>query len=463
MTMSSAITNDALAYHCLHGKPGKVAISATKPLRTQRDLSLAYTPGVAAPVLEIERDPSTAYLYTAKSNLVAVISNGTAVLGLGNRGALASKPVMEGKAVLFKRFADIDVFDIEVNATDPGELIRIVAAISPTFGGINLEDIKAPECFRIERELDEMLDIPVFHDDQHGTAIITAAALLNGLELVGKDPPAVRLVVSGAGAAAMSCVKLAMAIGIKKENVLLVDSSGVIYRGRTKGMNDYKQFFAADTTARTMTDAIRGADVFYGLSAGGLLTKEMVRTMAPRPLIFALANPDPEIRYEDAKAERPDAIVATGRSDYPNQINNVLGFPSIFRGALDTQAKTINEAMKLAAARALAALAKEEVPTCVRIAYGANPPQGFGPDYLIPTPFDPRVLLFVAPAVATAAMESGVARRQIDPGKYQRELAERMPDEYRAFVTCENCLDCKHIGQVTPEPTSPRPAATAPV
>jgi len=448
--MNTPTTLESLAYHCLHGRPGKISTTATKPLRTQRDLSMAYTPGVAAPVLEIERDPRAAYLYTAKPNLVAVISNGTAVLGLGNRGALASKPVMEGKAVLFKRFADIDVFDIEVNATDPDELIRVVAAISPTFGGINLEDIRSPECFHIEQTLKGMLDIPVFHDDQHGTAIITAAALMNGLEIVGKNPADVRLVVSGAGAAAMSCVELAMEIGVRKENVLLVDSTGVVYAGREKGMNEYKQRFAADTSARTLSDAMRGADVFYGLSAAGLLSKEMVKTMAPRPLIFALANPDPEIRYEDAKDARPDAIVATGRSDYPNQINNVLGFPFIFRGALDVHAKAINLEMKLAAAGALAALAKEEVPMCVRQAYGSSLPLAFGPDYLIPTPFDPRVLLYEAPAVARAAMATGVARNSIDLAAYPRQLANRMPDEYRAFATCEDCLDCRHIDQVIP-------------
>ncbi|MEW6568396.1 MAG: NADP-dependent malic enzyme [Chloroflexota bacterium] len=419
----STTRHEALDYH-RRGRPGKIAVTPTKPLATQRDLSLAHTPGVAEPVLEIERDPSAAYEYTAKTNLVAVVSNGTAILGLGNRGALAAKPVMEGKGVLFKAFADVDVFDIEVNSHDPDEVIRVVAAIAPTFGGINLEDIKAPECFCIEERLKALLDIPVFHDDQHGTAIISGAALLNGLELVGKDIGAVRMVVSGAGASAISCSELAMRLGVRRENIVLVDSRGVVYRGREENMNEYKARFAADTRARTLAEAVRDADVFYGLSAANLLTPEMVRTMAERPLIFAMANPNPEIRYEEAKRARPDAVVATGRSDYPNQINNVLGFPFIFRGALDVRARAINEEMKTAAAHALADLAKQDVPDSVLHAYGVESLR-FGPDYLIPKPFDPRVLLWEAPAVAGAAMRSGVARIQIDLDEYRERLAQR--------------------------------------
>ncbi len=418
------LRQEALEYHKLNGKPGKISILPTKPLDTQRDLALAYSPGVAAPVLEVEKDSAAAYEYTAKGNLVGVVSNGTAILGLGDRGALASKPVMEGKGVLFKKFADIDVFDIEVNTHDPEEMIRVVAAISPTFGGINLEDIKAPECFLIETRLKEMLDIPVFHDDQHGTAIITSAGLLNALEVVGKDIRKVRMVVSGAGASAISCAKLAVALGVKKENVLLVDSKGVVYEGRAEGMNPYKAEFAADTKARTLADALKGADVFYGLSVADVLTPEMAKTMAKAPLIFAMANPDPEIKYELAKEARPDAIVATGRSDYPNQINNVLGFPFIFRGALDVRARAINEEMKLAAARALADLAKEDVPDTVLRAYGLTSLK-FGQDYIIPKPFDPRVLLWEASAVAEAAMKSGVARLTIDVAQYREQLALR--------------------------------------
>ncbi|MCL4258042.1 MAG: NADP-dependent malic enzyme, partial [Anaerolineales bacterium] len=371
------------------------------------DLALAYSPGVAEPVLEIEKDPSLAYKYTAKGNLVAVISNGTAILGLGDRGPLASKPVMEGKGVLFKKFADIDVFDIEVNATDVDELVRIIAGIAPTFGGINLEDIKAPECFEVERRLIEMLDIPVFHDDQHGTAIIASAGLLNGLDLQGKKIEKVKIVVSGAGASALTCARMAIKLGAKPENVLLVDSKGVVYKGRTEGMNQYKEEFAVETKARTLADAMNGADVFYGLSVGGLLTPEMVKTMAKKPLIFAMANPDPEIS-----------------SDFPNQINNVLGFPFIFRGALDVRARTINDEMKAAAARALAALAREDVPDSVLRAYGIESLK-FGPDYIIPKPFDPRVLLWEAPAVAGAAMQSGVAQQPVDLQQYRDELALR--------------------------------------
>jgi malate dehydrogenase (oxaloacetate-decarboxylating)(NADP+) len=419
------ITRDeALEYH--RGKrPGKISVTPTKPLDTQRDLSLAYTPGVAEPVLEIEAQPSAAYEYTAKSNLVAVISNGTAILGLGNRGALASKPVMEGKGVLFKVFADVDVFDIEVDSEDPDEFINVVTCIAPTFGGINLEDIKAPECFYIEEKLKDSLDIPVFHDDQHGTAIISGAALLNGLELVEKDISSVRVVVSGAGASAISCSELAVRLGVKRENILLVDSRGVVYEGREEGMNPYKARFQARTDARDLADAVQGADVFYGLSVADVLTAEMVKTMADRPLVFAMANPDPEIRYELAKSVRPDIIVATGRSDYPNQINNVLGFPFIFRGALDVRACAINEEMKAAAAHALADLAKQDVPDSVLHAYGLDRLK-FGPEYIIPKPFDSRVLLWEAPAVAQAAIESGVSRIQLDIDEYREELAMRL-------------------------------------
>ncbi len=422
--MAKITREEALAYHKLDGRPGKIEVKPTKPLSTQRDLSLAYSPGVAYPVLEIEKDPETAYEYTAKGNLVAVISNGTAILGLGNRGALASKPVMEGKGVLFKRFADIDVFDIEVDATDPDEFIRVVAAIAPTFGGINLEDIKAPECFYIEEKLKAMLDIPVFHDDQHGTAIISGAALLNALELAGKKAEDVKMVISGAGASAIACAKLAIKLGVRKENIIMVDSRGVIYKGRTERMNPYKEEFAVETDARTLADAMKGADVFYGLSVAGVVTPEMVKSMAENPIIFAMANPDPEIPYEVAKEARPDAIMATGRSDYPNQVNNVLGFPFIFRGALDVRARAINDEMKLAAAYALAALAKEDVPDSVLRAYGLESLH-FGPEYIIPKPFDPRVLLWVAPAVAKAAMETGVARKHIDLDEYREQLALR--------------------------------------
>jgi malate dehydrogenase (oxaloacetate-decarboxylating)(NADP+) len=439
------LREEALEYH-RRGRAGKIEVTPTKPLETQRDLSLAYTPGVAEPVLEIERDPETAYDYTAKGNLVAVISNGTAILGLGDRGPLASKPVMEGKGVLFKAFADIDVFDIEVDALDPDQFIQVVKAIAPTFGGINLEDIKAPECFIIEEQLKEQLDIPVFHDDQHGTAIISGAALLNGLELVGKDISQVRIVVSGAGASAISCSELAIRLGAKREHITLVDSRGVIYEGREEGMNVYKARFASDTNARTLADAIKDADVFYGLSVAGLLTQEMVRTMADQPLIFAMANPDPEIRYEDAKAARPDAIVATGRSDYPNQINNVLGFPFIFRGALDVRARAINEEMKAAAAYALAALAKEDIPDSVLNAYDLERLK-FGPEYIIPKPFDRRVLLWESPAVAKAAMETGAARIQVDLESYREELALRRGEgaRVRHFIVNKARQDPKRI------------------
>ena len=423
--MRKITPDDALEYHRLGGKPGKLAIVPTKPMATQHDLGLAYTPGVAVPVLEIARDPALAYDYTAKGNLVAVVTNGTAILGLGDRGAVASKPVMEGKAVLFKKFADIDVFDIEVDSHDSEVVIQTVKAIAPTFGGINLEDIKAPECFDIEQTLRAALDIPVFHDDQHGTAIISAAGLLNALELTGKRIDEIRICVSGAGAAAISCSELMVQLGVPRAHILMVDSRGVIYRGRTEAMNPYKERFAADTGARTLADAVAGADVFYGLSAADVLKPEMVKTMAERPLIFAMANPDPEIKYELARAVRPDAIIATGRSDYPNQINNVLGFPFIFRGALDARARTINEEMKLAAAHALAALAREDVPDSVLRAYGLESLR-FGPEYIVPKPLDPRVILWEAPAVAAAAMETGVARQRLDLDEYREQLAIRL-------------------------------------
>jgi malate dehydrogenase (oxaloacetate-decarboxylating)(NADP+) len=422
--MAKFTREDALEYHRLKGKPGKVAIVPTKPMDTQRDLSLAYSPGVAEPVLEIEKNPQDAYEYTSKGNLVAVISNGTAILGLGDRGALASKPVMEGKGVLFKKFADIDVFDIEVNSHDPEEIIKVVAAISPTFGGINLEDIRAPECFYIEEELKKMLDIPVFHDDQHGTAIISSAALANSLELIGKKHDEIRIVISGAGASAISCAELAIRWGVKRENIMLCDSKGVVYKGRTEGLNKYKDRFLVETDARTLSDALRGADVFYGLSVANVLTPDMVKLMAQDPIVFAMANPDPEIKPELAKEARKDVIIATGRSDYPNQVNNVLGFPFIFRGALDVRARAINEEMKFAASKALAALAKEDVPDSVIRAYGGVSIK-FGRDYIIPTPLDPRVLLWEAPAVAEMAMQTGVARKQINIDEYREQLAYR--------------------------------------
>jgi malate dehydrogenase (oxaloacetate-decarboxylating)(NADP+) len=422
--MTKITREDALEYHHLKGIPGKIAIVPTKPMDTQRDLSLAYSPGVAEPVLEIEKNPEDAYEYTSKGNLVAVISNGTAILGLGNRGALAGKPVMEGKGVLFKKFADIDVFDIEVNSHDPDEIIKVVAAISPTFGGINLEDIKAPECFYIEEELKKMLDIPVFHDDQHGTAIISAAALANALELVGKKHDEIRIVISGAGASAISCAELAISWGVKRENIMLCDSRGVLYKGRREGMNKYKERFLVDTDARTLSDALRGADIFYGLSVANVMTPEMVKSMASDPIVFAMANPDPEIKPELAKEARKDVIIATGRSDYPNQVNNVLGFPFIFRGALDVRAKAINEEMKFAASKALATLTKEDVPDSVLRAYGMENIK-FGREYILPKPLDPRVLLWEAPAVAEMAMKTGVARKMIDIDEYRQQLAYR--------------------------------------
>ncbi len=422
--MAKITREDALEYHHLKGKPGKIAVVPTKPMDTQRDLSLAYTPGVAEPVLDIEKDPELAYEYTSRGNLVAVLTNGTAILGLGDRGALASKPVMEGKGVLFKKFADVDVFDIEVNSHDPDEIIRVAAAIAPTFGGINLEDIKAPECFYIEEELKKMLDIPVFHDDQHGTAIISSAGLANALELVGKKHSDIHITISGAGASAISCAELAIRWGVKRENIMMVDSKGVIYKGRQVGMNKYKERFAVETDARTLADAVRGCDVFYGLSVANVMTPEMVKSMAKDPIVFAMANPDPEINPDLAKEARKDLIIATGRSDYTNQINNVLGFPFIFRGALDVRARAINDDMKFAASKALSALTKEDVPDSVLRAYGVDSLR-FGREYIIPKPLDPRVLLWEAPAVAEMAMKTGVARKTIDIDEYRQQLAYR--------------------------------------
>ena len=395
-------------------------------MATQRDLSLAYSPGVAAPVLAIAKDPALAYDYTAKGNLVAVISNGTAILGLGNLGAIASKPVMEGKAVLFKRFADIDSIDLELGSEDPKAIIDAVAILEPAFGGINLEDIKAPECFIIEHALRERMKIPVFHDDQHGTAIIAVAGLINALHLTGRAPDDIKLVINGAGAAAIACADLVKAMGVPSSQVILCDSKGVIYRGRTDGMNQWKSAHAVETTERSLADAMRGADVFFGLSVKGAVTKDMIRSMGPKPIIFAMANPDPEITPEDVRLVRKDAIIATGRSDYPNQVNNVLGFPYIFRGALDVRATGINEPMKIAAAQALASLARQEVPEEVAAAYGGVR-RSFGPDYIIPAPFDPRLIETIPLAVARAAMESGVARRQIaDESAYRQTLRGRL-------------------------------------
>ncbi len=415
----------ALEYHSRDGVPGKVSVVPTKPCATADDLALAYTPGVAKPVLKIAENSEDAYKYTSKGNLVAVISNGTAILGLGNRGALASKPVMEGKGVLFKRFSDIDVFDIEVNEKDPEKLVDIVAAISPTFGGINLEDIKGPECFYIERELIKRCDIPVFHDDQHGTAIIATAGLMNAAEITGRKLSDMKVVVNGAGAAGVSCARMFIAAGVKKENVIALDSKGVIYKGR-EGLSPEKEELATDTNKRTLADAVKGADVFMGLSVAGCLTKDMLRSMADNPIVFAMANPDPEITYTDAMDARSDVIMATGRSDYPNQINNVLGFPFIFRGALDVRASRITENMKMAAAKALAELAHEPVTEEVRKAYGGED-FSFGRNYIVPKPFDPRVIEYEAVAVAKAAVEDGVAAQPItDWEAYRKSLKERM-------------------------------------
>ncbi len=425
-TRTARITaEEALALHA-EGRPGKLETRLTKPLTTARDLSLAYSPGVAEPCLHIQRDPRLAYDYTAKGNFVAVVSNGTAVLGLGNLGALAAKPVMEGKVALFKRFADVDGMDLCVDTEDVDAFVAAVRHLGPSFGGINLEDIKAPECFVIEQRLRELMDIPVFHDDQHGTAIVAAAGLINACHLTGRDLKDARLVINGAGSAAIACAELLKAMGMRPEHVMLCDTKGVVYRGRTEGMNQWKSAHAVETRARTLTQALEGADVFFGLSAKGAVTPAMVRAMAPRPIIFAMANPDPEITPEEAKSVRPDCIVATGRSDYPNQVNNVLGFPFIFRGALDVRASTINDTMKIAAARALALLAREDVPEEVAGA-GAGKALRFGPEYIIPNAFDPRLISRVPTAVAKAAMESGVARRPLmDLNRYARDLTGRL-------------------------------------
>jgi len=435
----------ALDYH-FGQRPGKIEVTPSKPCRTQRDLSLAYTPGVADPCLEIEKNPREAYKYTARGNLVAVVTNGTAVLGLGNIGPLAGKPVMEGKGVLFKRFADIDVFDLEVNTGNPDEVIKVCQLLELTFGGINLEDIKAPECFYIEETLRRTLRIPVFHDDQHGTAIISGAALLNALELVGKPIAAARIVVNGAGASGVACAEHYVRLGASRENLVMCDTKGVLYKGRTENMNPYKERFALQTKLRTLAEAVKGADVCVGLSSKGAITQDMVRSMAPRPILFALANPDPEITYEEAKACRDDLIMATGRSDYPNQVNNVLGFPFIFRGALDVRATSINEEMKLAATRALAELAKEDVPDSVCSAYGLERLK-FGPDYLIPKPFDSRVLVRVASAVAQAAMQTGVAQEPIEIEIYREQLERRLGKarEISRMMIHKAKADPKHV------------------
>ncbi|RWK65222.1 NADP-dependent malic enzyme [Mesorhizobium sp.] len=420
----SVSAQEALEFHAM-GRPGKLEIVATKPMATQRDLSLAYSPGVAVPVLAIAEDPSRAFDYTARGNMVAVISNGTAILGLGNLGALAAKPVMEGKAVLFKRFADVDSIDLEVDTEDADEFINCVRFLGPSFGGINLEDIKAPECFIIEQRLRELMDIPVFHDDQHGTAIISAAGLINALEITGRDMKTTKMVCNGAGAAGVACIELMKAMGFAPENIILCDTKGVVFQGRTEGMNQWKSAHAVNTDARSLAEALDGADVFLGLSAKGALTTKMVKSMAEKPIIFAMANPDPEITPEEVAEIRTDAIMATGRSDYPNQVNNVLGFPYIFRGALDVRATTINDDMKIAAARALAELARQDVPDDVAAAYQGMRPK-FGPNYIIPVPFDPRLISAIPIAVAKAAMESGVARKPIlDLDRYAQELSAR--------------------------------------
>jgi len=423
--MAAISKESALAYHQLNGVPGKLGVVATKPLDTQTDLGLAYTPGVAFPVLEIADHPELAYEYTNKGNLVAVISNGTAILGLGDRGALASKPVMEGKAVLFKKFADVDSIDIEINEHDPETVIRVVAAIGSSFGGINLEDIKSPECFYIEKKLQSMLDIPVFHDDQHGTAIILGASLLNALEITGKKINEIKIVFSGAGAAAIASANQMVRIGVPREHIWFCDIKGLVYHGRKEEMFPEKEIFAQGDHPATLAETLEGADMLIGLSVGNIVTGEMLSRMREAPIIFAMANPDPEIKFEQAKAARPDAIVGTGRSDYPNQINNLLGFPYIFRGALDIRARAINDEMKIAASAALAALAKEKVPADVLKAYNLNHLE-FGRDYVVPKPLDKRVCLWEAPAVAKAGMESGVARLQIDLDAYRRQLENRL-------------------------------------
>jgi malate dehydrogenase (oxaloacetate-decarboxylating)(NADP+) len=432
--MHKVTKEDALIYHS-RGRHGKIEVIPTKPYDNQFDLSLAYTPGVAFPCLEIEKTPDSAYQFTAKGNLVAVISNGTAVLGLGDIGALAGKPVMEGKGLLFKIFADVDVFDIEINEKDPEKLIAICAAIAPTFGGINLEDIKAPECFEVETKLKAMLDIPVFHDDQHGTAIISGAGLLNAAEITGRKLENIKMVVCGAGAAAISCSRLYISLGVKKENIVMVDSKGVLNRKR-EDLNKYKQEFITDRDIDTLAQALKGADLFLGLSKANMMTKDMLASMADDPIVFAMANPDPEISFEDATSTRKDVIFATGRSDYPNQINNVLGFPFIFRGALDVRASSINEEMKMAASKALADLAKKPVPTCVLKAYDVDE-MAFGREYIIPKPLDPRLISCVAPAVAKAAIESGVAKYPItDWDAYKKSLDKRLSEHIRKVSKC---------------------------
>jgi malate dehydrogenase (oxaloacetate-decarboxylating)(NADP+) len=442
MSRPSFTDDEALAFHA-GDKPGKLEVLPTKPMATQRDLSLAYSPGVAVPVLRIADNPELAYDYTAKGNMVAVISNGTAILGLGDLGALASKPVMEGKAVLFKRFADVNSIDLEIDTKDVDAFINAVRYLGPTFGGINLEDIKAPDCFIIEQKLRELMDIPVFHDDQHGTAIISAAGVINAAHLTNRKLEDLKVVCNGAGAAGIACIELLKSMGVKSENVILCDTKGVVYRGRTEGMNQWKSAHAVETKARSLSDAMQGCDVFLGLSAKGALTPDMVRSMAASPIIFAMANPDPEITPEDAKAVRGDVIVATGRSDYPNQVNNVLGFPYIFRGALDVRATTINEEMKIAAAEAIAALAREDVPDEVAAAYrGARPV--YGPDYIIPSPFDPRLISKVSSAVAEAAMKSGVAKKQIaDLAAYQFQLSARLDPSAGLFQMVTNAVRAK--------------------
>jgi len=439
----------ALDYHS-SGRPGKIEISPTKPCRTQRDLSMAYTPGVAQPCLEIHNNPLDAFKYTGRANLVAVVTNGTAVLGLGDIGALAGKPVMEGKAVLFKRFADVDVFDLEINSHDPDEVIKVCQLLEPTFGGINLEDIKAPECFYIEETLKKTMNIPVFHDDQHGTAIITGAALLNALEIVGKDISKIKVVFNGAGASGIASAEHYVRLGVKRENIFLVDTKGLVYDGRTEGMNPYKQRFAQKSKLRTLAEVVEGSDMLVGLSVKGAFTPEMVKSMAPKPIVIAMANPDPEITYEDARAARKDVLMCTGRADYPNMVNNVLGFPFIFRGALDVHATAINDEMKLAATRALAALAKEDVPDSVCRAYGVERLQ-FGPDYLIPKPFDPRVLIWEASAVAEAAIRTGVARNPIAMDVYRDQLERRLGKAHEIAHTLIQKAQAKPKRVVFPE------------
>lgn len=423
----SDLKKAALEYHRKERK-GKLEVVPTKPCDTAWDLSLAYSPGVAEPCIEINKDENLAFEYTNKGNLVAVVSNGTAVLGLGNIGAIAGKPVMEGKSVLFKKFADVDAFDIEINTADADELIKTVKYLEPTFGGINLEDIKAPECFYVEEKLKEEMDIPVFHDDQHGTAIISGAGLLNACELVGKNIGDLKFAFNGAGASAIACAEFFILLGADRNKMIMCDSRGVIYKGRKEGLNPQKERFISETPCRTIEDALKGTDVFVGLSNGGAITKEMVRTMADNPIIFAMANPDPEITYPDALAARNDVIMATGRSDYPNQVNNVLGFPFIFRGALDVRAREINEEMKIAAAKSLAALAKEPVPASVAKAYGKETFE-YGPEYIVPKPFDPRVFVWESVAVAQAAIDTGAARVKIDIEKYKAQLEEKIKDK----------------------------------